>query len=189
MQGFTGRSWRVTFDPTPMLLHAALWVRDVSGVTVDDDLTPPPLLQPPTRRQLELPIEPDQWLTWWHHLLRERTIARDLPWHLAPQPMLPALEALGDEPLRWASRSVRDRSRFGPPEYQLPVGEAVRELERSSNAPFRASVRVVGLAVEGYWTQLDHRSETILASWEALEAVRVWLPSALRGLADAGSLP
>ena len=135
------------------------------------------------RRELECAIESAEWLTWWHRLLQDPTRYRDRPWHLAPETLLPKLEAFGDEPLRWATTSVRDRNPWAPATRRIPVHEAVRRVEHSSGTRFRGHVRMIGLAVDGPWVQLERRSRLVVASWDSLAEVEGWLPSALARLA------
>lgn len=47
MQFAGSRSWQVRIDTSPLLLHAALYVREACGVPVDGASVPPPLLAPP----------------------------------------------------------------------------------------------------------------------------------------------
>jgi hypothetical protein len=140
---------------------------------------PPPLQQAPMQRRTECAIEPAEWLTWWHRLLRDPTRVRDRPWHLAPETLLTKLETFGDEPLRWATTSIRDRSPWASGTHQIPVREAVRRVERFSGEPFRGRVRIIGLAVDGTWVQLERRSGLVVASWDSLRGIEGWLPSAL----------
>lgn len=71
-------SWRLAVDYHPVILHAALYIRDVCGLLVPPDpMVPPPLSLSATEQRLALPPNTPknpallgaQWLTWWKGLL------------------------------------------------------------------------------------------------------------------------
>lgn len=132
----------------------------------------------PPRPQLAVTIEPDSGGRGGISLSGSRFVTAPHPWRDTPELLRPAPEALGDEPLRSVSSSVRVRNPFRPPDYQFPAYRAVRVFERKSGTRFRASIQGMGLAVEGDWMQPDHPSASILASWQSLDRVEDWLPSA-----------
>jgi len=172
--------WNVSFAGAPVLLHAALWVREACDVLPGDPDLPGRLLDPVP--SLTVKVDRHLWRQWWHSLLRGPDLHNPFasPWASAPSGLLPTLTEIGDAPLAWAETLSNLRNPFRPPRYQLPVGTAVSRLRREGAVRNQPDTRVYGLAVEGHWVQVEPESSLVVASWSALTRADQWLFDALR---------
>ncbi|PFG17863.1 hypothetical protein ATK74_2440 [Propionicimonas paludicola] len=172
--------WSVSFSGTPIMLHAALWVRQAARVLPNDPCLPKRLLDPVPRADVK--IDPKLWREWWQALQHgpdSRGTAFDR-WPAAPTALRPVLDEFGDAPLVWAQTLAEHRNPYRPPRYQLPVDAALAKLRRESTGRASLEARVYGLAVEGNWVHVVPESSVVLASWAALARPQEWLTEALR---------
>lgn len=178
---FAGRpSWQVRSDTSSLPLHAALYVREACGVPMTDDGPPPLLVTPPVSEER---VTSADWHAWWRELLLAEELTwmlTESPWPLAPPTLAGTLDRLGDEPFRWVSRTVDDADRYRPPEYSLPVQNAVQRLEREFGRRSLMNVRIEGLAVQGDWIDVRSDGSVVLVSWGALDHAADWITDALR---------
>lgn len=177
--------WSVTFSGTPVMLHAALWVRQAAKVLPNDPSLPKRLLDPVPR--VVAKIDPKLWRQWWLALLQGPELSGTAfdRWPSAPTALRPSLDELGDAPLTWAETMAAFRNPYRPPRYQLPVDAALARLRREGGRVQGGPVRVYGLAVEGNWVQVEPESSVVLASWSALAHAQEWLADALRDTVPA----
>jgi len=172
--------WSVTFSGTPIMLHAALWVRQAAKVLPSDPNLPGRLLDPVPKATLK--VDPRLWRQWWQALLHGPDVRGALGdrWPSAPTALRPVLDEVGEAPLAWAEVLADLRNPYRPPRYQLPVAAALAKLRREGAGRTWMETRVYGLAVEGDWVQVEPDSSLILASWSALAHADQWLTDSLR---------
>ncbi len=196
-----GPSWQVREDDLPQRLVAALYVRDVLGLSVPG--SPPPLVPAvPTRTAVSgRGPAAQEWARWWPALVTEHGPVVDSarhgpdvrvdPW--APARSLPTLQPLAQrlrtEALRWASdlrRAARLPADGGfpadgtvPPRrhggrHPLLVTRLVAEMERGLGRRARPFVFCVDvLPVAGLWWTL-HSPHHVLVGTEVQEDADRW---------------
>lgn len=203
MQPPVGRSWRVDSDHSDLALHFALWVRDASGLVVDQptDSVPPPLLTPPDR--IKATVTTDDWLAWWDELLRWRfeppegepqfADLQERAWGwltLCPSPLAQAVEPFHDQGLAWVRDKVKAANRHRGPDLLLLDGvqSAVQRLQRELGSRLDSlDVSIRGLAVEGEWQHVGPVGSAVLVSWALLDRPESWIVDALRPAALAAA--